>query len=208
MSCRLYLATPLALAEGSLTAEAFLPLLESALSGGDVAAVLLRTGGPAVTPARVSELIALLMPAAQGSEAAFIVEGFLAEAAAAGCDGVQIPATKQAVQQARDQLEDGAIVGAACGRSRHDAMIAGEQGADYVAFGEPGPGGAMAEAAIIAWWQETMLLPSVAMGAKSLQDAALLAEAGADFLLLEDAVWQDPDGPAAAVAWFERQLGA
>ncbi|MBB3064810.1 thiamine phosphate synthase [Limibacillus halophilus] len=207
MSSRLYLATPLALVEGNLSAADFLPQLEAALAGGDIAAVLLRCDSPKATKPLVSDLIALFCPLVQKHDGAFLVEGFLEEAQAAGCDGVQVSGDGKAVQKARDFLDDGAIVGAACGGSRHDAMVAGESGADYVVFGDLSADGQTAEAETLAWWQETMLLPSVAAGAHNLQDAERLAQAGADFILLGEVVWDDPDGPASVVAWFERQLG-
>lgn len=206
MSSRLYLATPLALVEGSLSVADFLPQLEAALAGGDIAAVLLRCDSPMATKAQVSDLIALFRPLIQRHDSAFLVEGFLEEAHAGGCDGVQVSGEGKAVQKARDFLDDGAIVGAACGDSRHDAMVAGEQGADYVVFGNLTNDGQPADAETLAWWQETMLLPSVAAGARNLQDAEDLAQAGADFILLGETVWDDPDGPASVVAWFVRQL--
>ena len=87
-------------------------------------------------------------------------------------------------------------------------MVAGELGCDYVAFGEAGREPQAADPELIAWWQEMMLIPAVAQGAASLSEAVGQAEAGADFILLDAAIWDDVEGPAAAVAWMERQLGA
>ena len=55
------------------------------------------------------------------------------------------------------------------------------------------------------WWQAVMEIPCVAMAEPggepvSLDDVTPLVAAGADFVALDDAVWQHPDGPAAAVA--------
>lgn len=92
----------------------------------------------------------------------------------------------------RAKLPKDAILGAGCGLSRHDAMVAGEQGADYVSFGPWGP-----EAAeVLGWWQETMELPCVAAGGITAGNAAEVARAGADFVLLRSAVWDAKDAPA------------
>ena len=207
MSCRLYLATPLSLATGSLLIEDFRPRYEAALAGGDVAAVLLQTTGHEDSETVLTATIRALLPAAQEAGAAFLLEGYPELVGKTGADGAQVPGDKKALRTARDLLPEGAILGAACGNSRHDAMVAGELGCDYVAFGRCGGEPEAADPDLVAWWQEMMLIPSVALGAKSLSEAEALAETGADFIMLESAVWDDVEGPAAAVAWFERQLG-
>jgi thiamine-phosphate pyrophosphorylase len=83
--------------------------------------------------------------------------------------------------------------------SRHDAMLAGESGVDYVMFG--GLDSEDDSAAIVertAWWAEIFTLPCIAY-ARTLDDVAPLAAAGADFIALDDAVWEHPQGAAAAV---------
>jgi thiamine-phosphate pyrophosphorylase len=57
----------------------------------------------------------------------------------------------------------------------------------------------------VAWWAELFNPPCV-VRAKSLADIAPLVEAGADFVLLDDAVWSDPRGPAAAIADAQARL--
>ncbi len=48
-------------------------------------------------------------------------------------------------------------------------------------------------------WAELFNTPCVARAA-TLADIAPLVEAGADFVLLDDAVWSDARGPVAAMA--------
>jgi thiamine-phosphate pyrophosphorylase len=95
------------------------------------------------------------------------------------------------------------IVGCGGLGSRHDAMVAGERGADYVMFGETDPDGRRpAFAAVldrVAWWAELFEIPCVGW-AMNLDEVAALAGAGADFVAIADAVWTDPRGPGAAVA--------
>jgi thiamine-phosphate pyrophosphorylase len=182
-----------------LIAPADLPAaqLRAALEAGDVAAVLLRDATAASGP---------LVRPAQERGAAVLVENDAALAKALGADGVHLGPGGR-VKATRRQLADDAIVGAYCGRSRHTAMLAGEAGADYVAFaGREESETAPAEPGILEWWQTMMELPCVAMGPIPLADVRALAEAGADFVALEEAVWAHPDGPAAAVHEANRRL--
>jgi thiamine-phosphate pyrophosphorylase len=48
----------------------------------------------------------------------------------------------------------------------------------------------------------------VAIGGITVENAATLVTAGADFLAVSGAVWNDPDGEAAAVAKFLAVLEA
>ncbi|MDX1425197.1 MAG: thiamine phosphate synthase, partial [Kiloniellales bacterium] len=106
------------------------------------------------------------------------------------------------VGAARQALGAEAIVGIQCGASRHAAMLAAEAGADYVAF----DGGAgerwwqdAAEPELIAWWQEIMTTPCVAVAGDDPRTAERLAAAGADFVAVGAAVWAHPAGPDSAV---------
>lgn len=87
------------------------------------------------------------------------------------------------------------IAGAAGLASRHDAMRAGEAGADYVMFGEPVNGRRPSLDAIVervAWWAEIFEIPCVAFAA-TLGEIPALVRAGADFIALDQAVWSEAD---------------
>jgi thiamine-phosphate pyrophosphorylase len=88
-------------------------------------------------------------------------------------------------------------------------MVAGEAGADYVAFGAFFPTltkvpPSRAEPDILTWWSELFELPCVAIGGITVDNAKPLIEAGADFLAVSGGVWNHPEGPAAAVQAFDR----
>ena len=87
-------------------------------------------------------------------------------------------------------------------------MVAGDAGADYVAFGDPArpPPAELLE--LVAWWSELFVLPCLAEGALSVADCRALAQAGADFIGAAAIVWQDPRGPAAAVLDLRRAIAA
>jgi thiamine-phosphate pyrophosphorylase len=53
-----------------------------------------------------------------------------------------------------------------------------------------------------------MEVPCVAIGGITVDNCAPLVAAGADFLAVSAGVWQHPDGPAAAVAAFNRAIAA
>jgi thiamine-phosphate pyrophosphorylase len=82
-------------------------------------------------------------------------------------------------------------------------MVAGEQGADYVAFGDlrQRPGAEVYE--LLRWWSDLFVLPCLAEVATTIDDCARLAQAGADLVAAGEGMWTDPQRAAAAV----RSLG-
>jgi thiamine-phosphate pyrophosphorylase len=78
-------------------------------------------------------------------------------------------------------------------------MTAGEDGADYIAFGalDQAVDGLLLD--VLGWWSEVFVLPCLALAGGGPDAAARLVEAGADFLGARDTVWQHPEGPAAGV---------
>jgi thiamine-phosphate pyrophosphorylase len=92
-------------------------------------------------------------------------------------------------------------------------MEAAEAGADYVAFGaffptETKDASTRADPEILEIWQESMLIPCVAIGGITVANCRPLVVAGADFLAVSAGVWGFPDGPAAAVAAFNAEIAA
>jgi thiamine-phosphate pyrophosphorylase len=159
----------------------------AALAAGDVAALL-------VAPAEALPLgpaaAAPLVAAAQQANVAALIAGDARLAEGLGADGLHVrPAMDIADQygQARRHLGAGAIVGADCGVSRHDAMSLAEAGADYIAFGAPRhrndrARGRVRRDALVAWWGEIFEVPCVALDVESAEEAKALKEAGADFI--------------------------
>jgi thiamine-phosphate pyrophosphorylase len=86
-------------------------------------------------------------------------------------------------------------------------MEAAEAGADYVAFGafyETATKAARthADVELLHWWNDLMVVPCVAIGGITVENAPPLIEAGADFIAISAGVWQFPGGPGAAVRAF------
>jgi thiamine-phosphate pyrophosphorylase len=201
---RLYLLTP---PLGDPAALA--PGLAAALDAGDVAAVLLRleTADERTLINRIKAVAA----AVQRRDVALILDGHAQLAARAGADGAHLTGIA-ALNAAIGTLKPDRIAGAGGLRSRDDAMLAGEAGADYVMFGEPREGSERAarppfdyELDRLAWWAELFEPPCVGY-AGSLDEILPLAQVGADFIALGDWIWTHPKGPAAAVADAARLL--
>lgn len=202
--CRLYLITP-----PRIDLATFPALLALALDAGDVACVQLRLKD--VGDDVIRRAIDTLRPVVQSREVAFILNDRPDLAVAGGCDGVHVGQEDTPYAQARKIVGRDAIVGVTCHDSRHLAMVAGEDGADYVAFGaffdtatkDPK---ARAEPEILSWWQEMMEVPCVAIGGITVENCPVLVQAGADFLAVSGGVWNHPDGPAAAVKAFNAAI--
>lgn len=191
---RLYLVTGVAGNSAALADE-----LASLLAGVDVAAVLLRIE-PAPERAMI-DVVKQLAPAVQAAGAAVLVEDRADIVARGGADGAHLTGIA-ALTEALPTLKPARIAGAGGVRSRHDAMLAGEAGADYVMFGEPGAEGGRPpfEAVLdrVAWWAELFEIPCVAYAA-SLDEIGPLCAAGADFIAVGDAIFADPRGAANAL---------
>jgi thiamine-phosphate pyrophosphorylase len=197
---RLYLVTP------PFDAPWLAAKLAEALAAADVAAVLAR--GPTDGDASLIERVRAVAPAVQDRGVAFLIEGHPERVEPAGADGAHVTGIA-AFDAALPLLKPRYIVGCGGLASRHDSMVAGERGADYVMFGEPDPEGRRpAFAAVldrVAWWAELFEIPCVGW-AMNLDEVAALAGAGADFVAIADAVWTHPQGPGAAVATAAARL--
>jgi thiamine-phosphate pyrophosphorylase len=121
-----------------------------------------------------------------------------------GCDGAHVGQQDMPAKEARRLLGPDLTLGVTCHASRDLAMQAGEDGADYVAFGAffpspTKPAAQLADLEVVAWWVELMELPCVAIGGITAENCGALVQAGADFLAVCDAIWSYPDGPAAGL---------
>ncbi|HZF46752.1 MAG TPA: thiamine phosphate synthase, partial [Sphingomonadaceae bacterium] len=139
----------------------------------------------------------------------FIVNDSISLAKRIKADGVHLGQSDGTVKEARDRLGREAQIGMTCHASRHLAMEAGEEGADYVAFGAFFPTTTKetehrAEPELLAWWSALFEIPCVAIGGITPDNCDALIEAGADFLAVSGAVWNGDE--AAAVRAFAAKL--
>lgn len=207
--CALYLITPPA-----FELATFLPQLEAALAAGrehgvQIACLQLRMKDAPDTD--ILAAAAALKPVLADHDAALIINDRADLAKKAGADGVHLGQTDGSVKEARRLLGDDADIGVTCHDSRHLAMIAAEQGADYVAFGAFYPTETKetefhATPEILEDWSMMTVVPCVAIGGITPQNAEPLVAAGADYLAISSGVWSHPAGPAQAIAEFAEIL--
>lgn len=180
-------------------AAALAAKLPALIEAHDVAAVLLRLK---LTDQRgmISRAKALA-PAVQNAGAALLLDGHPELVARAGADGAHLNGV-EAMQEHLPELQPDRIAGIGGLRTRHDSMLAGEAGADYVLFGEPDADGQRPAPDAIAerlqWWAELFEPPCVGYAA-TLAEAQEFAAAGADFVLVGELIWDDPRGADAAL---------
>lgn len=208
-NCRLYLISPPA-----IDLPKFSDALKSAFDGGDVASFQLRLKN--ATDDEILRAAEALVPICHAHEAAFIMNDRPDLAVQCGADGVHLGQDDMPPGEARAIVGDDRVIGVSAHASRHMGIVAGEQGADYVAFGAfyptrskdpdklakygtPTPD-------ILTWWQETMLLPCVAIGGITPANCTPLVRAGADFIAAITAVWSHPESPKKAVEEFNRAI--
>jgi thiamine-phosphate pyrophosphorylase len=198
---RLYVVSP-EVAE----AAGFADTLAAALAGADVAAVLLRLA--ARDERSLINIAKALAPLIQNTGAAVLIAGHPDIVARVGADGAHLTGI-DAFIAAQAALQPERIAGCGGLATRHDAMLAAEAGADYVLFGEPDEAGhrpsfeAVAER--VSWWAEIFEPPCVGFAA-TLDEVAMLAAAGADFVAVGDCIFTDSRGPAAALADAAQRL--
>ena len=115
----------------------------------------------------------------------------------------------RSVRQVRKDLGEDAIVGSFCGNSSHDAMTAGELGADYVAFGPVGQtalgDGRHAPLDLFQWWSQMIEIPVVAEGDLDTDLIEKLAP-HTDFFGIGEEIWS-ADNPSEALKALSQAIG-
>ncbi|CAK7192816.1 Thiamine-phosphate synthase [Commensalibacter sp. Nvir] len=196
-TCELYLLTP-----PSVDPFLFKEKLSRALDTGPIAAVQLRL--KQATDDDIARAIEVLQPIVQSRNIAFILNDRPDLAKKYGCDGAHIGMDDMDINTARAILGNDLQLGVSCYDSKDLAMKAGEQGADYIAFGAFFPSVSKhtevrAPVELLKWWTELMELPVVAIGGINAQNCIPLVKAGADFISVINAVWNHPDGVEVGV---------
>jgi thiamine-phosphate pyrophosphorylase len=126
--CRLYLVSP-----SQIELASFVEQLKMALDGGDVGSFQLRLKNTSEDD--ILRAAQALMPLCHARDVAFIMNDSPALALKSDADGVHLGQDDGKVKAARALLGEQRVIGVSCHDSRHLAMEAGEDGADYVAFG-------------------------------------------------------------------------
>ena len=187
LPCLLYLITPPLTQIG---AAAFAQSFRAVLAAVPVASSLVRLAPGAEGEAK--SIVAPLIAEARARNCALLIENDPRLATRLGADGAHVSGADEALEEAVKSLKPERIVGAGALATRDEAMTAGEIGADYVMFGEPHRGSRAPFDRLlerVGWWAEIFETPCVAY-ADSLEATEALARVGADFVAVDDLVWE------------------
>jgi thiamine-phosphate pyrophosphorylase len=195
--CRLVLIAP----EGATAAE-FPAALTAALSGGDVASVILPQYG--ADEASFQALAERAVAIAQEHGAAAIIAGDTRVAGRVQADGLHVEGKKADVAEAIAKLQGRMIVGADAGKTRDDALEIGEERPDYMFFGRFGydrtPEPHSRNLSLGRWWAEMIEVPCIVLGGTDLESVETVAATGVEFVALSAAVFAPGSDPREAVA--------
>lgn len=181
-NCRLFLMPPSGLDASTITA-----CIAAAADAGDVACLVL--------PAD-KKLIEEVLPMAQQRDIAVLVSGDSRTAAYARADGVHLATSLEDVEATRKSLGQKASIGFVASGSRHAAMEAGESEIDYLAFDLSNEAGRD----LLEWWTPLFEVPCVGINAADEATCIAAIEAGADFIMPPDGMWQSADAAAEVSA--------
>ncbi|MDE2445913.1 MAG: thiamine phosphate synthase [Alphaproteobacteria bacterium] len=190
MSARFYLVAPAALAPADILACA-----KAACEAGDCASIIVPESVKQEDVAALQDL----------GLAVFLADVEPRIVSRLKADGLHVSSMEHVIVDLRMSLPRDAMVGVNAGTSRHMAMEAAEQGADYVAFtqkaqkeGEP----------LIQWWNEIAEIPSVPFDAVLLADLATLLPQRPDFIRPSDEMWQSADAATRIIKELSAKLTA
>lgn len=211
-ACRLYLITPPLIPD----IRRFGENLKAALGAGDVACLQLRLKSPDGVAAGDDEILKAadaINGIVRNAGVHFLINDRPDLAKRAGADGVHVGQKDANYEDARKILGAGATIGVTCHNSYDLAMRAGEAGADYVAFGAFFPtttkdAPMRADIELIEDWTMATTVPCVAIGGITAENCGGIVRAGADFIAVSSAVWNDAEGPAAAIRRLNRAISA
>lgn len=176
--------------------------LEKALKTGLVPVFQLRLKG--YEKPEVKKISQELLKICNSNNTQFIVNDDFELALEIGAHGVHLGAEDGSIKLARQKSRPNFVIGASCYDSKHLAMEAGEQGADYISYGaffesktKKSRGKPTLE--ILEWSNEILNLSIVAIGGINDQNCNSLVKAGADFLAVISYVWEHPAGVEVAL---------
>ncbi|TNM62657.1 thiamine phosphate synthase [Aliirhizobium smilacinae] len=195
--CRLVLIVP-----DEADSERQAGQLQQALSGGDVASVIVPQYE--LDDQAFQKRAEVLVEMAQNAGAAAIIAGDSRVAGRAKADGLHMSGSIEELGEAIEKFTPKMIVGAGGASERHTALEIGELRPDYIFFGrfdgDIKPEAHPKNVALAEWWASMIEIPCIVMGGNDAESVVAVAESGAEFVALRGAVFESADGPAAAVA--------
>ena len=138
----------------------------------------------------------------------FIINDDLELAQNIGADGVHLGRDDVSLASARKVLGSAAIIGVSCYNRLPDALLARDQGADYVAFGSffpsrTKPGAVRALPELLVRAKDVLDIPLVAIGGITQENGGILVRSGADLLAIITGIYGE-DNPEQAARNFNQ----
>lgn len=200
--CRIVLIAPPAESAAELVGR-----LEAALSGGDVASVLLPPYDK--DEAQFQAIAEAVVPLIQARGAAAIIVENTQIAGRVKADGLHIEGPATEVADAVSRFSPKLIVGTGNIKNRHTALEVGEAQPDYVLFGKIGadtrPEAHPRNVELADWWAAMIEIPCIIQAGSSLESIPDAASTGAEFIALGAAIF-DANNPESAVREANRLL--
>lgn len=120
-------------------------------------------------------------------------------------DGLHLSSMEHVIVDLRMSLPRDAMVGINAGTSRHTAMEAAEQGADYVAFNQKAQ---TTGESLIKWWNDIAEIPSVPFDAVTPSELATMLPHNPDFIRPSSDMWQSPEAATRIIKEMSAKLPA
>lgn len=200
--CRIVLIAP-----QTASANELVERLRNALSGGDVASVLLPAYDADET--LFQTIAEAAVPVIQNAGAAAIIVGNTQIAGRVKADGLHIEGSAADIAAGVERFSPKLIVGTGNIKNRHSALEIGEAQPDYVLFGKIGadskPDAHPRNVELADWWASMVEIPCIVQAGNSLESIPDAALTGAEFIALSAAIF-DGNDPAAAVKEANRLL--
>lgn len=202
--CRIVLIAP----EGA-SAETFSPALKKAISGGDIASLILPAYG--LDEVAFQKLAEPAAEIAQAAGIAVIIAGDSRVAGRVKADGIHVE-TKAGLEDAIERLQSKMAVGVGGAKTRDDALSLGEYRPDYLFFGRFGydntPGPHPRNLSLGQWWAEMIEIPCIVMAGSDIESVETVGRTGAEFVALSRSVFGEGIDPAEAIARANEILDA
>ena len=152
-----------------------------------------------------------LKQSCEENDALLIINDDVELASLVDADGVHVGRHDESLQAARVSLPH-KIIGVSCYNQLQLALQAEQQGADYVAFGRffpshTKPNAVHADIDLLHDAKQKLEIPIVAIGGITINNAALLIEAGADAVAVIHGLFQQDDIETAAKRFTEKFKG-
>ncbi len=200
--CRIVLVAPHA-----ASAEELATRLGKALSGGDVASVLLPAYDVDETLFQIFAETAV--PVIQNAGAAAIIVGNTQIAGRVKADGLHVEGPVADIAANIERFSPRLIVGTGNIKNRHTALEIGEAQPDYVLFGKIGadtkPEAHPRNVELADWWASMIEIPCIIQAGNSLESIPDAVSTGAEFVALGAAIFGGTD-PESAIREANRLL--